>query len=232
MSVFVSWSGGKDSSAVCQRALADGMDVACLLNVVTHDGSKTCFHHIDAELIRAQAQAAGIAILQVPTTPETYEEEYVRALEQLRERGITGGVFGDLDYDHHRAWVQRVCRRAGMEAHLPLWKQSQRLVLESFIAGGFEAVLVTARVDVLDQSWLGRPIDDDFLQAYGRLAAEKGLTLCGEAGEYDTLVLDAPFFAQRLEITETRILTRQGYWVLDILSHRLCPKAPSGTESR
>lgn len=40
-SVFVSWSGGKDSCFACYQAMSGGLAVRYLLNMVTEDGKQS-----------------------------------------------------------------------------------------------------------------------------------------------------------------------------------------------
>jgi len=40
--------------------------------------------------------------------------------------------------------------------------------------------------------------------------------VCGERGEYHTLVLDGPLFSKRMEVSLGTRIQRNGYWFLDI----------------
>lgn len=44
------------------------------------------------------------------------------------------------------------------------------------------------------------------LPAFERLRSRFGLDICGEGGEYESLVLDCPLFSKRIELTETRLV--------------------------
>ena len=83
---------------------------------------------------------------------------------------------------------------------------------------------MTTRADLLGEEWLGRRIDLDFLEQLDELGKTKGITPCGEAGEYHTFVTDGPLFKQRLEIRETNKVLKDGYWFLDISKSRLRAK--------
>jgi len=108
-----------------------------------------------------------------------------------------------------------------IKPHLPLWGQAQEKVLSSFIASGFEAIVVVAKADLFGEEWLGRKIDLDFLSYLSELRETKDITLCGEAGEYHTFVTDGPLFNQRIEILETNTVLREGYRFLEISKHSL-----------
>jgi diphthine-ammonia ligase len=220
---FVSWSGGKDGCLACHRAVRLGLDVRCLLNMVSEDGQRSRSHGLDGRWVALQAEAMGVPIVQQRTADSDYEVEFKNALTGFRQIGITEGVFGDIDFEEHRKWNQGVCAAAGIEMHLPLWQEDQSKLLDEFISAGFEAVVVTTRGDLLGKEWLGRKLDRGFV---ADLAREKGVTPCGEAGEYHTLVIDGPLFKRKIRIVEASPVLKDGYCLLDIKRAELVPNAP------
>jgi diphthine-ammonia ligase len=222
--VFTSWSGGKDCCLALNRALAAGLDVRYLANTVSADGQRSCSHGISAEVIRKQSKALGIPIVQQPTTGDNYRAEFVKMLQAFKQEGIEGGVFGDIDFNAHREWIEGVCRETGITPHLPLWLEDQTVLMEEFIDAGFIAVVVAVKAGLLGEDTLGKRIDRGFLASLG-----KDITPCGEAGEYHTLVIDGPIFKKRLEITASRKVTRGGHHFLEILGTELKAKShPKG----
>ena len=221
---FVSWSGGKDSCLACYQAMASGLEVRYLLNMITEDGRRSWTHGQSVELLQAQSQAIGIPLIQRQTTMANYEAEFKEALLSLKLEGVTGGVFGGIDLEEHRQWIDRICGEVDIIPYLPLWGQAQEKILSSFIASGFEAVVVVAKANLFGEEWLGRKIDLDFLSYLTELRQRCGIQLCGEAGEYHTFVTDGPLFDQRIEILETNKVLREGRWFLEISKHELRSK--------
>jgi len=222
--VFASWSGGKDCCLACYRASVSGLKVRYLANMVTEDGKRSWTHGLSSELLQMQSQAIGIPLIQRRTTMANYEAEFKNMLLTLKQEGVSGGVFGDIDLDEHRQWVERVCHEVGVTAYLPLWGQSQDKIMRDFIASGFEAMVISAKADLFGEEWLGHKIDSEFLSHLSELKQTKDITLCGESGEYHTLVTDGPIFNQRVEILETNKVLREGHWFLDILKSELRSK--------
>jgi len=222
--VFISWSGGKESCLACYRAMANGLKVSYLANMVTEDKTRSRTHGISAAVLKMQAQAMGIPLLQRPATWESYEGEFKKMVGELKQEGIEGGVFGDIDLDGHREWVERVCQEAGITCHEPVWGESQDKLLRDFINAGFKAVIVATRADQLGEEWLGREIDMDFRAQITELGKTRNITPCGEAGEYHTLVVDGPLFQKRLKITRTRKVFRDVHWFLEVLDVELRAK--------
>ena len=222
--VFTSWSGGKDSCFACYLAITNGLKVRYLANMITDDGKRSWSHGQSPELLQVQSQAIGIPLVQRRTTRENYEAEYINMLRAFKEEGVEGGVFGDIDFNEHRQWIERVCREANITPHLPLWQKNQEKVLRDFIKLGFETVIVVTKSELLGKEWLGRKVDLGFLKYLNELRKTKEITPCGESGEYHTFVIDGPLFKRRIEILETRRTFKDGRWFLEILGTDLRTK--------
>ena len=222
--VFASWSGGKDSCLACYLAADSGLKVRYLANTVTADGERSRSHGLSSEAMRIQAEAIGIALVQQPTTNSNYETEFKKMILNLKKDGITGGIFGDIDFNEHRQWIEKVCQDIGITPYLPLWGQSQEKIMRDFIDFGFEAIVVAAKADLFDKDILGQKVDLDFIKQLQKLGETKPVTLCGEAGEYHTFVIDGPLFQKRIEIMETRKILKEGRRILEIVNAELRTK--------
>jgi len=221
MKVFCSWSGGKESCLACYKAMQEGHEVASLLTMVTTTGNYTRSHRLSRELFISQSQTVGIPLYQRRASWDTYERGFSRALTSLKREGIAGGVFGALYLSEDRAWVERVCTEAGIVPLLPLWGMSGKDLLRAFIGTGFEAIVVAVRRDIMDDHWLGKRIDGAFVEGMEKA----GVDVCGENGEYHTLVTDGPIFSKRIEVGETRVARRGTMAFLNIVNFSLGHKA-------
>ncbi len=222
--VFVSWSGGKDCSLAAYMATSQGLQVRYLANTVNEDGQQSRSHGLSAGVLKMQARAMGIPLVQRPTGKDNYEAEFKSMIRNFKKEGITGGVFGDIDFNEHRVWIDRVCQDVAITPHFPFWEQNQTEIMSDFINFGFKAIVVATRADILGEEWLGRKVDLDFVKYLAELGKTKPITPCGEAGEYHTLVIDGPLFKQRLEILETNRALIDGHWFLNILKSELSDK--------
>ena len=212
-SVFVSWSGGKESSLACYKAKANGLTPSYLLNMTAEDSSRSRTHGLGREVLSLQAEAIGIPLIQRKTSWKEYEDNFKKVVLELKERGIKGGVFGDIDLEEHRGWVKRVCQEINIRPYLPLWGKKQKEILEDFINLGFQAIVVAVKIEFLSERWVGRKIDDEFAN---EITSFENITACGEAGEYHTLVIDGPIFKKRIKILGTKIVQRKEHRLLDI----------------
>ena len=217
MSYISSWSGGKDGCLACYLALEQGYNVSHLVNLVSQEFGRVNFHGTEKQLIQLQGQAIGIPVFQQETTFGNYEKDFKEAVRALLPEGIKGMVFGDIYNDQHLAWVEGVCASLSIEAVEPLWGKSTDDVISQFLDAGFEAVIVAADARLIDQAWLGRRVDRDFIN----YLKAKGVDPCGESGEYHTVVVNGPLFKKRLEITESHTIRRGDHWFLDTVKYRL-----------
>lgn len=217
MSYIGSWSGGKDSCFACYRAMCKGYDISYLVNFISKEYKRVSFHGTEDRLIQLQAEALGMPLLQKETTGNGYEQEFKEAVQSLIPKGIKGMIFGDIYLQEHRDWVERVCGEVGIEAIEPLWGEEPEKILLEFIDAGFEAIIVSAKADLFGKEWIGQKVDRDFF----KYVKESSIDICGENGEYHTLVVNGPVFKKKLRITESKAITRDGYWFLDTVEYSL-----------
>jgi len=217
MHVAASWSGGKDSCLACHKAVTQGYEVTHLVNFISRQFRRVSFHGVRARLIFRQAQAVGIPLVQyaVPADMGLYEQRFKRAVSALKRQGVEGMVFGDICLQEHRDWIERVCREIGITPILPLWGVVPERVLGEFIEAGFEAVIVSATADIFGQEWLGRSVDYGLLSELRQLCQVREADICGEHGEYHTIVVDGPLFQRRMHLVQGARVQRDGYWFLD-----------------
>ncbi|HUW22822.1 MAG TPA: diphthine--ammonia ligase [bacterium] len=217
MSYIGSWSGGKDSCFACYRAMCGGYDISYLVNFISKEYKRVSFHGTEDKLIQLQAEALGLPLLQKETTGNGYEQEFKEAVRGLIPNGVKGMIFGDIYLQEHKDWVKRVCGELGIEAVEPLWGEEPERILLDFIDAGFEAIIVSAKVDLFGEEWIGRKIDRDFF----KYLKENSIDICGENGEYHTLVFDGPMFKKKIRITEKKSIAREGCWFLDTVEYSL-----------
>ena len=216
-SVLSSWSGGKDSCFACYEAMQKGYEVSYLVNFISEEYKRVRFHGTEAKLIKLQAEAIGIRLLQKETTADGYERQFKDAVRGLTQSGINGMVFGDIYLQEHRDWVESVCGELNIEAIEPLWERRPEDILRDFIDKDFEAILISAKLDLFGEEWIGRRIDKEFL----RFLKEKNIDVCGENGEYHTLVTNGPIFKKRIKINSSVPIVRDNHRFLDILEYSL-----------
>jgi uncharacterized protein (TIGR00290 family) len=208
----ISWSGGKDSCAALHRTHAD-YDFVCMITMFDEQAERSRSHGLRPEVLAAQADRLGLRRVTGRCTWQTYDAAFADALQQVKADEVTHVIFGDIMFDEHRRWAERMCDAAGLTAVEPLFGLSTVTLFEEWTASGADAVIVTARADHLDKSWLGRPLRRGMLDAFVCL----GVDPCGERGEYHTVVTNSPLFSRPLVVGPGATVQRAGCWALDLL---------------
>ena len=170
--VFCSWSGGKDSALALHEAARAGAEPRLLVSMMVEGGERSRSHGLSREVLAAQAEAVGLPIEFGAASWSGYEAELIRVLEaSIAAGGPIVGVFGDIDMQDHRDWVERVCGLVGAEARLPIWQRDRRAVMDELLDTGFRAVIVAVRDGVLPKELLGVMIDAEVVANLRRLAS-------------------------------------------------------------
>jgi uncharacterized protein (TIGR00290 family) len=208
---MASWSGGKDCCLALRRAIEAGGEPRLLLNMCCEDGVRSRSHGLRTDVLAAQAASLGVSLKQRRTGWDDYEKNFLEVLAEIRTDGVTHGVFGDIDLEPHREWVERVCGQAGFTAHEPLWGAPRRELLDEFLSAGFTARVVSVRTDVLPQAMLGRTLDRKLIAEIESAGADAS----GEGGEYHTVVTGGPLFTRQLELAAGDVFEIANYACLD-----------------
>ena len=208
----ISWSGGKDSCAALVRARAT-LDVTAMVTMFDEEAARSRSHGLRPAVLDAQADRLGLRRVTRPCSWPSYNDAFASALDALAADGITHIVFGDILFEEHRRWAERMCEPHGLTAVEPLWGLSTTTLLEEWIASGADAMIVTARAEFLDETWLGRRLSPECLSEFARL----GVDPCGERGEYHTVVTNTPLFDRPLRLRASGHVRRSDCWALDVV---------------
>jgi len=205
-----SWSGGKDSCLACYKAMQKGYDVRLLLNFISKESKRGCFHGIEGRLLQFQAGLVGIPLVQKEVSPDMhkYEEEFKAAVSELRGKDIGSMVFGDIYLLEHESWIERVCGDLKINALEPLWNNSPENIIDEFLDAGFKAIIVSCKADIMGREFLGRYIDKELVAELKK----RDICPCGEKGEFHTLVVDGPIFRKPIKILKAEPVIKESFW--------------------
>lgn len=125
-------------------------------------------------------------------------EDLFRLLRRVKKsHSIDAVSVGAILSTYQRTRVESVCQRLGLTCLAYLWNRSQAELLDEIIDSGVDARIVKTAGVGLNKSHLGKSLAD-IRDELVQLNEKYGLHLCGEGGEYETLVLDSPFMKKRL----------------------------------
>ncbi len=206
-------SGGKDSTLALDRARRQGFNVRCMVNIYHGPSKRVAFHGVRSSLIAAQAVACGLEHLTAATGPDEYEPVFLRLLDEVKGRGLTGIIFGNIHLDDVRAWFECRVTAAGLEHVEPLWGDPPAEILREVIERGFRAVVVSVDNELGAGDLLGKELDTEFLTV---LAERNTIDPCGEGGEYHSFVYDGPTFSAPMQIVPGDIRIQDHHRLLDL----------------
>jgi len=197
------FSGGKDSTYAAHLASLGGDEVAYLVTMQPQREDSWMFHTVNVHLAPTLARALGIEGVTVETLGEKEREldDLSRALEGL---DVDGLVTGAVASTYQKSRVDRICDELGLEHVAPLWGRSSPELLDEVLEAGMEVIVAAVAARGLDEGWLGRVLDRAASEELKGLSRRYGFDVCGEGGEMETLVLDAPWFCSRLKIVRAR----------------------------
>ena len=194
----VLWTGGKDSALALHEAGRNGCRVCGLVTFAPPEPDFLA-HPLPFLKLQAQALVLPHHVLSI-TGPS--EAGYETALRKLRdEMGVEAVITGDIaEVAGSPNWIRERCRPLGMAVHTPLWGRDRLTLLGQLIGQGFRVRFSCVKTRWLDESWVGRELDDGAVAELIQVRERNGLDLCGEEGEYHTLVTDGPNFMRRIEV--------------------------------
>ncbi|HVD02454.1 MAG TPA: ATP-binding protein [Candidatus Dormibacteraeota bacterium] len=207
------WSGGKDSALALARARAAGLQVSLLLSFHDSETGRVRFHATRVGMLRAQARAIDIELRAVASTWPEMEARLAGELSMLRAEGFGGVLLGDIHLADVRAWYEERVTAAGLEHVEPLWQVPSADLLAEFVASGGRAVVTCVELAKLDRSWLGRIIDQSFVNDI----AATGVDACGENGEYHSFAFAGPVFRAPVRWQAGETGGEDGFAQLDLL---------------
>jgi uncharacterized protein (TIGR00290 family) len=208
----ISWSGGKDSCAAYHRARAT-FDIRAAITMFTEDGSRSRSHGLRPEILSAQMERLALQVISQRCSWDTYDAGFIRGLAMAADLGVTHAIFGDILFDEHREWAERISSASGLTAVEPLWKLSTTDLYRDCLASGTRARIVTVRESKLDESFLGRDLAEDLLTEF----IARDVDPCGERGEYHTVVTFCPAFTTPLRVRALGRATVGGCIAEDLL---------------
>ncbi|TAH45859.1 MAG: ATP-binding protein [Elusimicrobia bacterium] len=208
--VLLSWSGGKDSLMALDRLLADPeADVVGLLSTLDHATDRVAIHEVRGELIRAQAHALDLPLVEMavdwPASNTAYLGALAKALRTAEERfpGLRQLAFGDLHLQDLRQWREAELDKLGWVADFPLWKSNATDLIVEFDRRGHCALVVSVDLEQVDESVCGLDYDAAF-----RANLPVGVDRCGENGEFHTFCHASPLFKQPIAFRRGTMATR------------------------
>jgi predicted ATP pyrophosphatase (TIGR00289 family) len=215
MRVAVLATGGKDSTLALFKVINEGYEIKCLVAMIPLREDSWMFHYPNIRLVDLFAEAVDISLVKAETSG--VKEEEVEDLKRLIEKiDVDAIVSGAIASEYQKTRVEKICEELRLKCIAPLWHKNPLDILKEIVDLKFDVIITGAYAYGFDSEWLGRRIDHNAIEALMELNRKYGVSLVGEGGEYETLVLDAPFFKKRIKIIEAEKVwkNQNGYFLI------------------
>ena len=202
MKVAVLFSGGKDSTMAVYAALDAKEDVRYLLSMKSRNDESYMFHVPNIHITDLLAGALDIPIMSVETDgiKEEELEDLRTAFENLKDLGVEAIYTGALYSVYQKSRIEKLGSEVGLEIISPYWHVDELEYMRKIVSLGFKIMICGVAAWGLDESWLGRIIDDETIYELVKLNEKYHVDIAFEGGEAETLAIDGPIFKKRLEI--------------------------------
>ncbi len=225
---YFNWSTGKDSALALYHLQKDGnYSVERLLTSVNAAFDRVSMHGLRRELLERQISALHLpcTTIELPESPsmETYEAIMIDAVTALKKDGYTTAAFGDIFLEDLKEYRIAQLKKFNLHAIFPLWKRNTDELMQEFLSLGFKSIVVCVNAQLLDASFVGRVIDQNFLDDL-----PKNVDPCGENGEFHTFCFEGPIFNAPIPFEVGEKIYREypapneaskpmGFWFCDLI---------------
>ena len=215
-------SGGKDSSFAIYKALQEGHEVTDLITIIPANVDSYMFHSANIHLTELISEACGIPLTRQLSTGEK-EKELLDLRKAISSVKVDGVAVGAIESEYQASRVRRICDELGIKMYAPLWHMEPLGLLREMIAL-MDIRMVKVAAAGMDESWLGRIFDEKMIGDLKELNRKYRVHINGEGGEYESLVLDAPFYKKRIHLIEARNLWMGDYGIMKVVRAELAEK--------
>ena len=207
MKLAALFSGGKDSTYAIFLAKKLGHTVDTLLTLHPYSDESHLLHYPNITFTQLQSESMKIPQLIEKITsvhPDNESEKLnsliVRAKENFSIEGIVhGGILSKYQKDN----FSLICKKNKLEIISPLWNKEPLSYMKELLDENFEYIISTVSSDGLDDSWLGKKINENDLDELLTLQKKFSFNLNFEGGEAETFVINCPLFEKPLLIQDS-----------------------------
>ncbi|MDD5012465.1 MAG: diphthine--ammonia ligase [Candidatus Nanoarchaeia archaeon] len=203
MKAAVLFSGGKDSTYAAYLAKEKGFELSCLISIFSKNKASYMFHTPSIKQVKKQAKIMNLPIILSKTKGEKESElvDLEKAIKKAKRKyDFDTLVTGALHSDYQASRIQAICDKLNIKCLNPIWHKEEIPYLKELIDAKFKIVIVGVFAFPLDKSWLGRIIDEKFIEEVMQLKEKYQIHAAGEGGEFETFVLNCPLFKKELKV--------------------------------
>jgi diphthine-ammonia ligase len=210
-------SGGKDSTYTIHQCVSAGHDIVALAHL--HPPSQRdeldsyMYQTVGHNVVGCVSRALGVKLFEreISGAPiakelgyERTENDEVEDLFELlsevkKETKCTAVCSGAIFSTYQKNRVEEVCSRLALISIAPLWEREQETLLQEMIDNQLQIRIIKVASIGLDKSHVGK-YASELLPHFKSINKKFGFNVCGEGGEFESLVTDCPLFAYRIQV--------------------------------
>lgn len=222
-------SGGKDSIFNILSCINNGHELVALGNlypneVDVHEIDSFMFQTVGHSIVEYYRDCLRVPLYRRkiiggsknqdveywPTQKDEIEDLFLLLSEIVkRHPDIEAVSSGAILSQYQRTRVENVCSRLSLTSLCYLWQRDQLQLMKEMCQSGLDARIIKVAAIGLDSKHLGRSIQELFPYLV-KLNQLYDVHICGEGGEFETVVLDLPIFKSRLTITDQETVRNSG----------------------
>jgi asparagine synthase (glutamine-hydrolysing) len=203
----VLFSGGKDSNYVTYIAQSTGNTISCLITLSSKNPNSYMFQSVGNNIIDFQAKAMNIPLLRIETLGEKEKEleDLKKALILAKKKyNITGICTGAIKSAYQASRIQKICLELNLSCYNPIWQIDEDEYMDKLLENKFEISIFGIFSYPFQKSMLTKIINQKELNKLKQLRTEFEISIAGEGGEYESFILDAPMYKQKLKLSNIK----------------------------
>ena len=219
MKCAVLFSGGKDSVYATYLTKKFQHKICCLITIISENPSSFMFHTPSISQVKKQVEIMNYQLIIQNTKGEKEKEliDLKKAINNAKNiYGAEAVVTGAVESAYQASRVQSICNKLCLECFNPLWQKDQVELLYDLIKNNFEIIITGVFAYPLNESWLGKKINSEFVKRVIKLNEEYQINPAGEGGEFESFVLNCPLFKHKLNVINKKISGKNHSWKMDI----------------
>ena len=221
-------SGGKDSVFALWCALHQ-FEVISLINIQAVASESFLFHIPNTQYVSMMAEMLNLPLLTINTTSMDVTDEISMLSQAFIDSEADAIITGGIRSEFQRYKFNIAALKANMKCFNPLWRLKPRTLMEELLKNHFHIILVSVSAMGFGKDLLGKKLTLEKLTTLRKSKMVSELALTGEGGEYESFVLDAPFFPCRIVVKDAKVhwdeFREEGFF--EILNATLETKNPS-----
>lgn len=220
MKLGILFSGGKDSTYAAWLAKKFDYELTCLISIFSKNPESYMFHTPSIKKTKKQAEFMDIPLIVQKTKGDKEEElkDLEKAIEKAKQKyKIQGIVSGAIQSVYQASRIQKICDKLNLGCFNPLWQKNEEEYLSELVQNKFKVIITGVFAFPLNESWIGREINQEFIKEIKELNKKYKIHFAGEGGEYETFVLNCPLFKKPLAVIGKKISsTGENSWKMEV----------------